>query len=117
MARSSFLHLHNFQNQSKPEGSSYCNGRATQEEDKSTKKDKPLAFATFSEQRARLRLDLATDLLSSEREICSGVRPDESSATVTRGGDFAAESEPREPPAAETAGKEEEDLWRLGGWK
>ena len=34
-----------------------------------------------------------------------------------RGGDFAAESEPREQPAAETAGKEEEDLWRLGGWK
>lgn len=69
---------------------------------------------TFSEQRARLRLDLATDLLSSERVICSGVRPAESSATVTRGGDFAAESRPWDPPEAETAGKEEA-LWRLGG--
>lgn len=64
-------------------------------------------------------MDLATDLLKSEREICSGVRPDESSATVTRGGgDFAAESKPRDLPAAETAGKgEEEDLRRLAGWK
>ena len=63
-----------------------------------------------------MRLDLATDLLNSEREICSGVRLDESSATVRRGGDLAAESEPWDPPAAETAGKEEA-LWRLGGWK
>lgn len=80
---------------------------------------------TFSEQTARFRLDLATNLLNSERAICSGVRPDESSATelvtVTRGGELAAELKPRDSPAMETAGKEEEEegeaLRRLAGWK
>lgn len=80
---------------------------------------------TFSEQTARLRLDLATNLLNSERDTWSGVRPDESSATelvtVMRGGELAAEPKPRDPPAAVTAGKEEEEeedgeaLRRLAG--
>lgn len=87
-------------------------------------KDKPFAFETFSEQTARLRLDLATNLLNSEREIWSGVRPDEASATelvmVMRGGDFASVPTPRDP----TVGKEEEEeeadgeaLRRFAGWK
>lgn len=88
-----------------------------------TLKVKPFAFETFPEQTARLRLDLAANLLNSEREIWSDVRPDESSATelvtVVRGGDFASVPTPRDPP---TAGKEEEEadgeaLRRLAGWK
>lgn len=111
----------------KPKKLSHCPDRRFSYRDcKSTKgrerKNKPFAFVTFSEQTARLRLDLATNLLNSARATCSGVRPDESSATevvtVTRGGEFAAETKPRDPPATETAGKEEEEgeaLRRLAG--
>ena len=78
---------------------------------------------TFTEQTARLLLDLATNLWNSARATCSGVRPDESSATavvtVTRGGEFATEPKSRDRPATETAGKEEEEegeaLRRLAG--